>query len=63
MRSGYVRLYDEYLRNVNVNGLYWSHSGNGASTAYALGSYVSGVNPSGGPAYRYSGFSLRCLQE
>ncbi len=63
VRSGFVNLWADYLRYVDISGFYWSKSAMEISGAYNFYFGGSGVYPFNDTHYRYSGFSLRCLQE
>ena len=68
VRSGYVNRDNGSARNLGLNGYNWSttaspvyNNGSAGLTGYNLGFNASGVNPSGGPDGRWSGFPIRCL--
>ena len=69
MRSGFVRIYDGWLKVSGQIGYNWSSSaakfgadtGTDNSTAYHLGIDAAEVDSSFGPSGRWHAFSLRCL--
>jgi len=65
VRSGIVRLSNSALRNVGLEGVYWSRTVDhydslGSAMAYGLYFYLS-VNSENGTHGRQYGFPVRCL--
>ncbi len=63
LRSGSVNIVTSALKYTGIFGYIESSSGVQKNAAYVFLLTHVGIGASAGPADRYSGFSLRCLQE
>ncbi len=63
LRSGHLYINVGFLRHASSNADYWSISGGPVGSAYHLHFNMVGTYPILGPDVRYTGFSLRRLQE